>query len=210
MIRTHVSELAIDRLLAGEVPPGDAAAMRDHAAGCAHCGTLLEDAVAVQRSFVAPRLDLPVPLRRRRIAIAATMLAAAVGVFVAWPKRDQAVVRTKGAAIVGFFVAHGSDVRRGTLRETVVPGDRIELYTTTFARTWFAAYGDDAAGKRTVYIEPQSIEPGRERVLPVAIELDGTLGDEVVTAIFCEAPFDPLAPPESCTIDRFTLVKVPR
>jgi hypothetical protein len=119
-------------------------------------------------------------------------------------------VRTKGTAIVGFYVAHGADVRRGTLRETVVPGDRVELFTTTFARAWFAAYGDDAAGKRTLYVEPRAIEPGKERLLPLAIELDATLGDEVVTAMFCDEPFDPSAPPAGCTVDRFTLVKVPR
>ncbi len=40
-------------------------------------------------------------------------------------------MRAKGTAIAGFFVAHGDEVRRGAVREVVVPGDRIELFTTT-------------------------------------------------------------------------------
>ncbi|MDQ3338409.1 MAG: zf-HC2 domain-containing protein [Myxococcota bacterium] len=211
MIWTHVSELAADRLVAGEIPPADAAAMRDHAATCVRCRPLLDDALAVRRTFVPPPLNLPTPMRwRRRIAVASTVLAAAVALLVLWPKPQPELVRTKGAAIAGYFVAHGSVVRRGKPLETVVPGDRIQLFTTTFARAWFAAYGDDAAGKRTIYIAPREVEAGRERVLPLAIELDATLGDEIVTAIFCDAPFDPAAPPAGCTIDRFTLLKVPR
>ena len=39
MIWIHLSELSVDRLLAGELSSGDADAMRDHAGGCARCGT---------------------------------------------------------------------------------------------------------------------------------------------------------------------------
>ena len=45
MIWTHVSELALDRLLAGELHTADAAAVRDHASTCTTCGTRLADAV---------------------------------------------------------------------------------------------------------------------------------------------------------------------
>ena len=211
MIWTHVSELAVDRLVAGEIPPADAAAMRDHAATCVRCRPLLDNALAMRRSFAPPPLALPTPIRwRRPMAIASSLLVAAVALLVLWPKPQPALVRTKGSSIAGYFVAHGDDVRRGKPLETVVPGDRIQLFTTTYARTWFAAYGDDASGKRTVYVTPREIAAGRERVLPLAIELDATLGDEVVTAVFCDAWFDPAAPPESCTVDRFTLLKVPR
>ena len=213
MMKNHVSELAIDRLLAGEFAAPDAAAIRDHARSCVRCGAMLDDALATQRAFVAlrPPLGLPVPLHRRR-AVMATFgaLAAAAAIVVAWPRAATETVRTKGTAIVGFFVAHGDAVRRGRVREPVMPGDRIELFTTTTERAWFAAIGDDAAGKRSVYVEPRLVEPGQERVVPFAITLDETLGDEVVTAVFCPERFDPLAPPANCTIDRFTLVKVPR
>lgn len=217
MIWTHVSELAIDRLLAGEVATADAAAMRDHAARCTRCRALLADAEATQRAFVAapPPLGLPVPIRRQRWIAPVSALAAAAVIVVAWPRDDAPAVRTKGTAIVGFFVAHGNEVRRGQLREPVVPGDRIQLFTTTTEPLWFAAIGDDAAGVRSVYVAPRRLAPGHEQVLPLAITLDATLGDEIVSGVFCAKPFEPLAidlrsPPPGCIVDRFTLAKVPR
>lgn len=217
MIWTHVSELAIDRLLAGEVAPPDAAAMRDHAVACTRCRALLADAEATQRAFAAapPPLGLPVPIRKPRWIAAASAVAAAAVLVVAWPRQEAPAVRTKGTAIVGFFVAHGDDVRRGQLREAVMPGDRIQLFTTTTEPLWFAAIGDDAAGVRSVYVAPRRLPPGHEQVLPLAITLDATLGDEIVSGVFCVDRFEPLAidlraPPPGCIVDRFTLAKVPR
>jgi hypothetical protein len=142
-------------------------------------------------------------------------MAAVITAILVWPQREPEVVRTKGSAIVGFFVAHHDKVRRGALHETVMPGDRVSFTTTTTTPVWFAAIGDDAAGVRSVYVTPRAVEPGRDRELPVAIELDDTLGNEIVTGVFCHTPFDArsidvAAPPDDCTIDRFTLVKVPR
>jgi hypothetical protein len=160
-----------------------------------------------------------VPLRRRRdaaIAAIAMGLAAAVAIVLAWPRSPaDDEVRTKGTPIVGFFVAHGDAIRRGAPHEAVMPGDRVELFTTTYEPVWFTAFGDDATGSRSVYVEPRQLDPGREQIVPLSVELDGTLGSEVVTGVFCTMRIHPLAvivdaPPRGCTVDRFTLVKVPR
>jgi len=205
MMTTHVSELAIDRMLAGELLAGDASAMRDHAAGCADCHARLAEAQVLQRDYRGPRLPVLAPRRRYAIYGAASALAAAVVFVVAWP-RDSSTTRTKGSAIVGVFVSHGGEVRRGSPTETVMPGDRIELCTTTTEPMWFAAVSSDGS----VYVAPRPIAAGREQVVPLAIELDATLGTEVVTGVFCPEAFDAKAPPASCTRDHVTLVKVPR
>jgi hypothetical protein len=216
MIWTHVSELAIDRMLTGEAAPADTAAYRDHALSCADCKRRLAAALAEQRAFAPPPLPLA---RRRRFAApiaAITALAAALAIVWSWPRGEPASgTRTKGTAIVGAFVAHGDHVRRAGLRETVMPGDRVQLFTSTLAATWFAAISDDAAGQRSVYVTARPIEPGRERVLPLSIELDDVLGLETVTGVFCPQRFDAYAldldaPPTGCTLDRLELVKVPR
>jgi hypothetical protein len=212
--RTHASELAIDRLLADELAPADAAALRDHAAACPRCNTALDDALACRAAFAAAPPLLALPRPRVRTAWLATgggiALAAAVALVVAWPRpRPADEVRTKGTAIAGFFVAHGDQVRRGSLHETVVAGDRIELATTTTEPMWFAATSDGG----TVYTMPLLVEAGRDRPLATSIELDTTPGDEVVTAMFCPQPFtieDIARPPDGCTTDHFTLTKVPR
>ncbi len=200
MTRMHVSELAIDRLLAGELTLPDAAALRGHAAACRSCAAALDDALATRRAALPP---LPLP-RRHVLPALAALAAAAMLIAVAWPHEPQ--VRTKGTSIVGFFVAHGDRVRRGAPSETVMPGDRIELFTTTTEPLWFAATSSDGS----VYVAPMRVEPGHEQVLPIAIELDGALGTEVVIGVFCPERFDVHQLPSGCTSDRFTLVKVPR
>jgi hypothetical protein len=227
MIWTHVSELSIDQLLAGELHRADEAAIRDHAGECTRCGGLLADALAAQEAFahVRPRLALPRwyerfargyerpargyerpargyerPARWRRSApaMAAACALAAGLAFALWPHPDAAV-RTKGTAILGGFIAHGDGVRRAGPHERVATGDRVELYTTTDAPAWFAAVGADG----TVYVAPVQVPAGRERVLPMSIALDGS---ETVTGIFCPEAFDPAAPPATCTTDRLELV----
>jgi hypothetical protein len=209
MTATHVSELAIDRMLAGELAAIDAAALRDHAASCARCGAALDDALAF-RQLPLPALALPRARWLRFAPVAASVAAAAAAVLVVltWPRAepDGDQVRTKGSSIAGFFVAHGDAVRRGAQTETVMPGDRIEFTTTTTEPAWFAAISSDGS----VYVAPTRVEPGRDRVLPAAVELDDALGSEVVTGVFCAEAFDAKAPPADCTRDHFTLVKVPR
>jgi hypothetical protein len=214
---THFSELSVDKLLAGELTGDAAAALHAHAADCARCGETLGDAVTTREQFAqipaAPWTGVTPITRAKRWQIAA--LAAAFALVLAWPRAQPDHIRTKGTAIVGFFVAHGDAVRRGTLRETVTPGDRLELVTSTTEPGWFAAISDDQLGVRSIYVPLVKIEPGRERVLNGAIELDAALGHETVTGIFCDHTFDPaaldlLALPSGCTADRFTLDKVAR
>ncbi|MEP6861352.1 MAG: hypothetical protein ABJE66_12060 [Deltaproteobacteria bacterium] len=216
---THFSELTVDKYLAGELGRDAVASLRAHAAECARCGDALEDALAVKATFVnvhsAPR---SAGLRRARVLYAAPVaLAAALALVVAWPRSPAStgVTRAKGTSIVGCYVAHGAAVRRGALHEIVMPGDRIELVTSTTDPVWFAAISDDAAGVRSVYVPATFVAPSRDQISQAAIELDTTLGRETVTGVFCELPFDaktidPAHPPAGCTTDHFELTKVAR
>jgi len=198
MIWIHVSELSIDRLLAGELPPADVAAMRDHAASCARCGGLLADALAV-RSAELPRLELPRARRRTPWIAAGGLLAAAAGLMMLLRPHHEPSVRTKGSAVLGFYVSHRGEVRLGHAQDAIDKGDAIELYTTTTAPAWVSVVGAD----RTVYVAPTVVPASREHLLPLSIVLDGT---DTLTATFCADPFDPAAPPADCTVDRITVV----
>jgi len=195
MIWFHVSELAIDQLLAGELHRADEAAIRDHAESCARCGAMLADALAVQRAFATDRPRLRVPRRSWGPVAAAVALAAGFAMVIT---RPHEAVRTKGGAILGAFVAHGDQVRRAAAREAIAVGDRVELTTTTTEPAWFAAVGADG----TVYVPPTQVPAGREHVVPIAIAFDS--GD-TIAGIFCEHEFDPKAPPAGCTTDHLTL-----
>lgn len=202
-----VSDLAIDRLLAGEQSDLDATATRDHASSCSRCGALLDDALATRRAFAAAPPPLRLPDRRRRVAAGlVAAAAAAIVALIVWPRGDTGT-RVKGHALLGFFVSHAGEVRRGATGEHVRPGDQLELYTTAGEPGWLAVTSIDGAGVRSVYIAPRPIAMGHEEILPLAIALDATLGDETITGIFCPGPFDATSPPDGCTTDRFTLVK---
>jgi len=210
---THFSELTIDKYLAGDLGREAITSLRAHAAECARCGDALEDAIAVKAAFVPPALPL---WRRARVLYAAPVaLAAALALVVAWPRAHADATRAKGTAIVGCYVAHGDAVRRGALHETVMPGDRIELVTSTTEPVWFAAISSDGAGVRSVYVPATFVAPAHDRIAPAAVELDATLGHEVVTGVFCALPFDAFTvdtahPPAGCTTDHFELTKVAR
>jgi hypothetical protein len=215
---THFSELTVDKYLAGELGREAVASLRTHAAECTRCGDALEDALAVKASFgnVHSASRFAGLRRTARILYAAPVaLAAALALVVAWPRSHAGTTRPKGTAIVGCYIAHGGEVRRGAPRETVMPGDRIELVTSTTEPAWFAAISDDAAGVRSVYVPAMFVSPSHDQIAPAAIELDATLGREVVTGVFCELPFDaktidPAHPPAGCTTDHFELAKVAR
>ncbi len=70
-----LSELAIDRMLAGELAAVDANALRDHAASCPRCSAALDDALSKRqaRRRAAGRCSLP----RRRYRAARTRRAMA-------------------------------------------------------------------------------------------------------------------------------------
>jgi len=210
-----ISELAIDRLVSGELPPPASNAIRHHAATCQRCGGLLADAVAAAQAFAAapPPLRLPFASARRRLGLALASGAVAVAAvalvaLVSRPGADAPGTRTKGSSILGFFVAHGGSVRRGGAGERLAPGDAIELYATTTEPRWLAVVSVDGAGARSVYVAPRLLPAGREQVVPQSIVLDATLGAETLTGIFCDAPFDPSAPPAGCTTDRIAIEKV--
>jgi hypothetical protein len=203
MTEDCMSELMIDRLIAGELAGAAAARLRTHAATCAVCGGLLAHAEAVARSFAAapPPLRLPA-MRAVRVAAWAAVLAAGVALVVASPWRgDPDGVRTKGAPSLGLFVSHGGVVRRGASGELVAPGDRLQPVTTAERTAWIAITAVDGAGTHTVYAAPQPVGIGRDRPLPFSIVLDDTRGPTTITAVFCPGPFALTAPPPDCTSD---------
>jgi len=205
-----VSELAMDRLLAGELQELEATAVRGHAARCTRCGGMLDDAVSVQAAFHADPPPLRLPLaRRRRFALyyAAAAAAAVLVLLVARRGTEATGTQTKGLITprLGFFVAHDGCVRRGATGERVVPGDRIELATSSADPGWLTVTSIDGAGVHSVYVPTRAYPAGSDQVLPFAIELDDALGLETVTATFC-----PMPGARGCTTETFTLRKEPR
>ena len=104
-------------------------------------------------------------------------------------------IQTKGGIALVIHTAGGSTLATG---DSVAAGERIRFEVAGTQAGFVAVIGTDSAGTRTVYYPyggSQAVAIGdRDRVLPGAIQLDATPGDERFVAVFSTRPFalDPL------------------
>ncbi|HEY6559135.1 MAG TPA: zf-HC2 domain-containing protein [Polyangiaceae bacterium] len=176
-------------------------------------------------SSVAPRSR-----RLRRWAWASgTAVAAAAAFFLVLGRAGTGTpdgeTRLKGGARIGFFVSSGGSVRPGRGGQVVHPGDRLRFTVTTPRPVYVAILSLDGAGAASVYYptgaESQHLGIVRDQALESSVELDGTLGDERIWGVFCDAPFEieplrtalerrrDLPALSGCTNDLLGLVKKP-
>ena len=105
--------------------------------------------------------------------------------------------RVKGGLNVEFFVNRQGRVSRATDESTVHPGDRVGFRVSTPVAGHLMIVGQDKTGE-TYLCYPQdaagqsrAFGPTQEMVtLDQAVVLDEVLGEEHLTAIFCETSFD--------------------
>jgi hypothetical protein len=105
--------------------------------------------------------------------------------------------RTKGDFAIALYVKHAESAADPGLHlgEPLHPRDRVRFKLGGSDHGYLAVLGLDASEKLSVFFPAGAnaqARPGAEEVLPGAIELDGTLGREVITALRCEQPI-PLA-----------------
>ncbi len=148
--------------------------------------------------------------RRRGLVVAASALAAAaaiaLGIGVASrPARELAadgepgawgVTRTKGGGpSLGFVLRRGQRVSEGQPDQIVHPGDALRFTVTSSRPVYVLVAGADATGTLSVYHpqdeRPSQVAAGQRVPLSSAVELDATLGEEVILAVFCDAPVAP-------------------
>lgn len=121
---------------------------------------------------------------------------------------NQDIRRTKGSLTLGVFVQHPEDGSDGKLHlgEPLHPGDRLRFKVTSDRAGHVAVLGIDRTGAVSVF-HPQlpasgtetagaraesaraaPLSAGAEGPLPTAVELDSSLGDEVLLAVRCADP----------------------
>jgi hypothetical protein len=147
------------------------------------------------------------PRWRSLVAVLGLGAGAAAAVVLYGPTGQVQVedrYRTKGSLTLGVFVQHPEAGGDGKLHlgEALHPGDRLRFKVTSDRPGHVAILGIDRAGTVSVY-HPQAAGSGAqagaaatasplaarsEVPLPTAVELDDTLGDEVVLAVRCADP----------------------
>jgi hypothetical protein len=208
-----VSNLTLDRLAGDELAAAERAAVTAHLTGCTDCARAAE-ALAADRTAFAAEAALPTlaadalarsqrrPVvrswrallgRRALVFLAPTaLLGAATALFlVAGP---QPGTRTKGDFSLSPYVLHPESGTAGErhLGEPLHPSDRLQFRYNGAQAGYLAVVAIDSAGKVSLYYPPgataAAVPAGREISLESAVELDGTLGREVIIGVRCEAP----------------------
>jgi hypothetical protein len=209
-----LSDLALDRLALPECTPEERERAQAHLATCRACAGAAAALTEDRNRFLA-EADLPAlardaiaraqharrPWLQRWLAPALGLGLAAAGLMF-WVRGDRAglvaggagdQLRPKGSFAVELYVQHVERAGDGRLHlgEPLHPGDRVRLRLTGGA-AYAAVLAVDTTGLVSLYhpaggAQAAAAEPGD---LPVrgAIELDDTLGPEVLLAFSCAQP----------------------
>jgi hypothetical protein len=213
-----LSELRLDRLLAGELDPAARADCERHLTGCPRCTSRRAAREEERRLFRATAPPLFGPSGAAAAAAAAArgprrwlwlgtgaFAAAAVAVLLLLghpPRPASETVTAKGVRLLRFYVrdAASGAVREGAPAEVVHPGDglRFRFEVATLSGGYVALLGRDAAGRAAVYFPERgtttALLPGTsDGLIPYSIELDQTLGPETIHALSCRGAL-PLGP----------------
>ena len=121
------------------------------------------------------------------------LAAAAAAIFLIVRPKDKTEddIGIKGGDVSLIIHTEGRQLASG---DTVQAGERIRFEINAGRRGYVAIVGIDGAGAQTVYFPfhgtaPAAIDPKVDRILPGAVKLDATPGDEKFYALYSEQPF---------------------
>lgn len=209
MAERKLTDLELERHLAGDLPEARFAEATD--ADRARLGELRAEAEAFLRSVdvdmevkrIHQRVERMTPEKRRwlRWFLPASALAAAAAVVLVVvrrggdePGRRDDEIQVKGDEIsLVVHLATDSGSTRLASGDSVKAGDRLRFEINAGKPGYVAIIGIDGSGQPTIYhpergTAPVAFDP-KVRLVPGAIQLDATPGDERFIAIYGERPF---------------------
>lgn len=198
--RDCLSDFAIDRYLAGEHE--DPASVEAVLQSCERCRERLEALRLDAQQVRATLPELPGAARRSygwvgMLAVAAGLLLALSLAWAILPSDDAATVppservaqtRTKGRARMTMYVRRGERVFTFD-GETLQAGDGLAFAYTSADDTHLAMF--DVEGTSVTLLHPagataQPVAAGVDVELALAVELDESVSEERIVAVFCE------------------------
>jgi hypothetical protein len=231
------TDVELERAIAGDLPPDRAAAIeRDATAAdrarmdelraehAAFAGGIDVDEqvrrIEQRVARAAPPPRAPAWLRWAIPAGTLAMAAAVIAMIVMRRGDDDAPANDDDIAIKGDSVALTVHLQTATgsrvigSGESIAPGDRIRFEVAAPRPGHIAVVAVDGAGKTTVYYPygggaAPAFDPTADRLLPGAIELDATPGDETIRVYFSRSPFTTDQIPADASTARIVLRKLP-
>jgi hypothetical protein len=202
-----LTDLELERELAGDLP----AARMAEATGAdrARLAELRAEGEAFLRSV---DVDMEVKRIQQRVArakpekspawwrwlVPAGALAAAAAVLLVFLRRgdspkheDDIQIKGEGVALIIHLATSGQSQQLGD-GDTVKPGDRIRFEVDAPKPGYVAIFGVDGSGKVTLYY-PEGPTAAKydpeDRLMPGALQLDATPGDERFMLFYSPKPF---------------------
>lgn len=210
MVDRAFTDLELERLIAEDLPAARVAEIESKAtpADRARLDELRADNQAFLASVDVAAQVRAIGRRMEKLAPEPTKLATwwrwvfAGGALAAAAAALLIIVRRPGPATEDDIGVKGGDValilhtehRQLASGDTVKAGERIRFEVSAGRRGYVAIIGIDGAGAQTVYFpfhgtQPAAIDPKVDRILPGAVKLDATPGDEKFYALYSEQPF---------------------
>lgn len=208
MAERAFTDLELERVLAGDLPESEL----DGKATAADRAQL--DALRAENQAFLSTVDVDaevraigrklekLPAEPRRLATwwrwvftgGALAAAAAALLIVVTRRTERAADDDVGIKGDGISLILHTESRRLATGDTVQPGERIRFEINAARRGYVAVIGIDGAGTTTTYFPYQAaaaaaIDPAESRILPGAIQLDATPGDEQFFAVYATHPF---------------------
>jgi hypothetical protein len=213
MAERTFTDVELERLLANDLPAARAAELESKATAAdrarleelraehaAFLGTVDVDAEVRAIGKRMAKLE-PAPRRPwgrrawwRWWAAGSALVAAAAAVLLVIRRGGEEVdpeFQTKGDSV--SLVVH-TPTRRLANGDNVVSGERLRFELVATKRGYVAIIGVDGTGKPSIYVPfggdaAIAFDPAASSLLPGAIQLDNTPGDETYFAFFSERPF---------------------
>lgn len=208
MAERKFTDLELERCLAGDLPAARVAEIEAsppdrerlealRAENAAFLGTV---DVAAQVRGIGRKLGELTPPRRapwwRWVSIGGALAAAAALVLIVVRRPPSSTTRPDDIGIKGddvSLIVHAPNRRLAT-GDTVKPGDKLRFEVVAGKPGYVAVVGVDGSGAPTVYVPfggsaPVPFDPAGEKILPGAIALDATPGDERFFAVYSEQMF---------------------
>jgi hypothetical protein len=209
-VSEHLSDLTLDRLLAGELdgaPAGESA--RAHLAACEACETrraeIVRDAeafpqgvwIAGEAAKVRKKLDAT----KRRFtpmagvaALAAAAAIAAVAIGLRPPATDLTTIKGDRVGLVLYAKRANGSVARLEEGAVLSAGDAVRFEVTTRSAGSLTIAGVDGAGKVSTYFQIDLSQPVAGEILEGSVVLDDAPIAERFFAILCENGASPALP----------------
>lgn len=204
------TDLELERVLAGDLPQSEldskaTAADRERleALRTEHAALMSSIDVDAEVRAIGRKMERleaePAPRRLatwwRWVFSGGALVAAAAALLIVIGRRgdkpNEDDIGVKGDGIT--LIIH-TESRRLATGDTVHPGERIRFEINAARKGFVTIIGIDGAGTKTTYFPygasaAAAIDPNESRILPGAIALDATPGDETFFAVYATRPF---------------------